>query len=658
MALTKPRSAPVSQTPSAPRPSAANQGSQGARANQPMMDLFADDDDTSCDLTDETLVYRREVPAAPEPKSKAPPIGKRTSASVRSPIVLKGAPSQPAPPPPKSSPPPSERHGPKAVEMRNDPPAAVAAPTAPAVVVMAEAPPSVEQPSRVATASAGISHPKTYAFALDSQGLPIELGSGRHCCVFLGEEFWPGQDTAFRQQVAIKMLRADATEMDIKRFEDMNAALSRAQGHSQIIRLFAAGKCVDGDFIPEQLKGKVLPNYLVVERMDLSLEEYLEGHRSTGDAGDISGFDPDQRIRTVLDFLIPVASAIEYAHLVRDTCHGDVRPGNIMLRMPDARLEGSNLELRLANFAASNAIQNDARTPSHHSETSASGALSFLSPEQETASVEVVVHVQQGSDQVEFLDNSHVQGIPNDYFAVLGHGETYRIAIVARTHKSLTLSEPYRGPTQKNARARINKQIGRPTDIYSLGAVLYYLASGAYASPKALYYAFLRFIEYNDPSEDNTIAAYLDHEYAVLRSIQAQAARDRSPGHGMGRVSAQCHYLGRYGEMIDPRIMSIVARCMIRNKPDSYCQSHDLTTRGISALVKNLKTLRATLDVSSDLVLPDSPMLDRQEAFRAWIRHAMSAIRTAQRRLHVFWLVLKPKMAARFARRKPTELDD
>jgi hypothetical protein len=34
--------------------------------------------------------------------------------------------------------------------------------------------------------------------------------------------------------------------------------------------------------------------------------------------------------------------------------------------------------------------------------------------------------------------------------------------------------------------------------------------------------------------------------------------------------------------------MLIIAKCMIRNKPDSYCQAHDLETRGISDLVGDL----------------------------------------------------------------------
>jgi hypothetical protein len=37
--------------------------------------------------------------------------------------------------------------------------------------------------------------------------------------------------------------------------------------------------------------------------------------------------------------------------------------------------------------------------------------------------------------------------------------------------------------------------------------------------------------------------------------------------------------------------MMIIAKAMIRNKPDSYCLSYDLRTTGISAMVHDLLSL-------------------------------------------------------------------
>ncbi len=50
-------------------------------------------------------------------------------------------------------------------------------------------------------------------------------------------------------------------------------------------------------------------------------------------------------------------------------------------------------------------------------------------------------------------------------------------------------------------------------------------------------------------------------------------------------------YLDGNGDLIDPFVMKIIARCMIRNKPDSYCQAHEIETRGISSLVSDLVDL-------------------------------------------------------------------
>jgi hypothetical protein len=43
--------------------------------------------------------------------------------------------------------------------------------------------------------------------------------------------------------------------------------------------------------------------------------------------------------------------------------------------------------------------------------------------------------------------------------------------------------------------------------------------------------------------------------------------------------------------------MRLVAKCMIRNKPDSYCAAHDIDTTGISDLVQDLIDLYAMFGV-------------------------------------------------------------
>jgi hypothetical protein len=133
-------------------------------------------------------------------------------------------------------------------------------------------------------------------------------------------------------------------------------------------------------------------------------------------------------------------------------------------------------------------------------------------------------------------------------------------------------------------RGRVLKSVGRPADIYSLGAVFYYLISGAYANPKTLYDAFHKFIEYEKRDENNSIEAYIDHEYRTsINSLRApkkgQGAPEVAPAD---RFFSYKHYLDGNGELIDPTIMLIIAKAMIRNKPDSYCQAWDVRTTGIA----------------------------------------------------------------------------
>jgi serine/threonine protein kinase len=169
----------------------------------------------------------------------------------------------------------------------------------------------------------------------------------------------------------------------------------------------------------------------------------------------------------------------------------------------------------------------------------------------------------------------------------------YSIAASDRARKKILLNRPFAEPSEVNVRGRVVKSVGRPADIYSLGAVFYYLISGAYANPKNLFDAFRQFVEYEKRDENNSIAAYVDHEYRQIQNIRTpkadgQGAPDLAPED---RFFSFKHYLDGNGELIEPAIMMIIAKAMIRNKPDSYCLSYDLRTTGISAMVHDLLSL-------------------------------------------------------------------
>lgn len=433
---------------------------------------------------------------------------------------------------------------------------------------------------------------RAYAFVLDARGVPIEIGSGRFAKAFLGEERWLESKTDFRRYVVIKMLQRGVTDEDRTRFQIEKELLERVQGHPNIITLYASGESDDPEFIPPPIRDKVENDFVILERLDMSLEERLKGSRSRGKRDELLACEMKDRLFRVLDYMIPVASAVEYAHLVRNICHRDIKPANILVGLPDTNLRGSTLEVRLADFNVAK-LHDDEVSFQVTSLKAVPGTLFFQSPEQEMNVIELLVNVAQGSPEVEFFEDFYIQIAKNDTFALYNRGEQYQVQYADRAKKRIVLDRPYRDGTETNVRAKVQKSVGRPADIYSLGALLYYLISGAYANPKTLYDAFHNFIEYEQGGdENNTIEGYLAHEYSVIDSLRAPKA----DGAGVNvapadRFFSYKHYLDGNGDLIDPHVMKIIAKCMIRNKPDSYCQPHEIDTRGVSDLVQDLVDL-------------------------------------------------------------------
>jgi serine/threonine protein kinase len=250
-------------------------------------------------------------------------------------------------------------------------------------------------------------------------------------------------------------------------------------------------------------------------------------------------------------------------------------------------LRGSTLEVRLADFNVAKLHDGDVSIQMTQLKM-VPGTLFFQSPEQETNVIELLVNVQQGSPEVEFFEDFYIQISKNDTFSLFNRGDQYAVLYADRARKRIMLGKPYRGPSETNVRARIQKSVSRPADIYSLGAMFYYLISGAYANPKTLYDTFHKFIEYERNEESNTIESYLAHEYSVINSLRAPKAEGGADVAPADRFFTFKHYLDGNGELIDPHVMKIIAKCMIRSKPDSYCQAQEVETRGISDLVNDL----------------------------------------------------------------------
>ncbi len=452
--------------------------------------------------------------------------------------------------------------------------------------------PSGQVSGMIAQPTPYVSRSRIYAFVVDETGLPIELGSGRFAKCYLGEERWVESKTTLRRPVALKCLQKGVSGEDQMRFQMEKEILERVQGHPNIVELLGSGEGDSNGFIPPAVRDRVENDFMILELLDMSLEERLKGARQKRRRDDLLAVPLRERIFRVMEYIVPVATAVEFAHLVRDTCHRDIKPANILVKLPDPNLRGSQMKIKLADFNVGKVADSDIDMSMTRFQA-VPGTLYFQSPEQETNTFELLVNVTQGSPEVEFFEDFYIDIFENDTFALFNRNEMYSIAAADRTRKKILLNRPFAETSEINVRGRVVKSVGRPADIYSLGAVFYYLISGAYANPKNLFDAFRKFVEYEKRDENNSIAAYIDHEYRTIQNMRApkvegQGANELAPED---RFFSYKHYLDGNGELIDPTIMLIIAKAMIRNKPDSYCLSHDLRTTGISAMVHDLLSL-------------------------------------------------------------------
>jgi len=436
-----------------------------------------------------------------------------------------------------------------------------------------------------------VSRTRSYAFVMDENGQPIELGSGRFAKAFLGEERWVESKTAYRRNVAIKVLQSGVSPEDVMRFQLEKEILERVQGHENIVEILASGESDNPNFIPPQLRGVVENDFMVLELFDLSLEEWLKGSRMKRRRDDLLSLNSRDRLFRVLEYMLPIASAIEYAHLVRDTCHRDIKPANVLLRLPTPMLHGSRMIVKLADFNVGK-VRDPEMNVSMTQYQSVPGTLYFQSPEQETNTLELLVNVEQGSPEVEYFEDFYIDLFENDTFSLYNRQQGYTIAGADRSRKRIILAHPYAERSESSVRAKVTKSVGRPADIYSLGALFYYLISGAYANPKTLHDSFRKFIEYEKREETNTVTSYIEHEYGIVQNMRAPrpdgAVVEMAPED---RFFSYKHYLDGNGELIEQKVMVAIGRAMIRNKPDSYCLSWDLRTEGITQFVHELNML-------------------------------------------------------------------
>ncbi len=522
------------------------------------------------DVTVPTTLTSVEPPA----KTKPPPPPLPAKPSIRPKSGLASAfPSKPATPAVAPSP-----------SVAPSPPSAPASASESARV---KATPSLVPPGAPATrarTSAEFQRSRTYAFAVDDDDRPVVLGSGRFARLYLGYERREESASHQERAVVIKMLQKDLEDDDVTRFRQEKSLLEYLQGHPSIVELLASGT-IDESTLPDPVKANCEGDFLVLEKLDMTLQERVKGSRDPKMKEDLAALGVHERLLRVLEYVIPVASAVEFAHLVRNVCHRDINPSNVFLKLPDPKLAGGAMQVRLGDFSA-------ARRDHHEGVTrigaAVPGTTYFQSPEQETNLIGLLVDVKQGSRDVEYFEDFFVDVAKNDTFALVNRDHEYVIREVDRAKKRIVLETPFAQASETQVRARVQKRVGRPADIYAVGALLYYLMSGASRNPKALNDTFRKFDEYDRPGSTYAIEEYLRSEYDAL-----EAARSRSDGGGATGVFRYQHFLDANDEPIPFEVMRIVARCMIRNKEDSYCASDDLDTTAITDVVRDLLALHS-----------------------------------------------------------------
>jgi serine/threonine protein kinase len=444
---------------------------------------------------------------------------------------------------------------------------------------------------------------RTYSFVVDGGGRPVVIGSGRYARVFLGEEHWLESLTDVKRLVVIKMLHKNVSPDDANRFRMEKELLERVSGHPNIVEVLASGLCTDPR-LPPAITSVCDGEFVILERLDLTLEERLRGSRDPEEREDLLALSMQDRLLRVLDYMLPVASAVEHAHIVKNVAHRDINPTNILIRLPEPGLAGSSMQVRLADFGAAKAADAPALT---RFANGAMGTMFFQSPEQETNVLELLVSVQQGSPEVAYFEDFYIDVAQNDTFAVFNGQFEYPVLYTDRARRRIVLATPYQGRNESNVRGAVQKAVGRPADIYSLGALLYYLISGAHAAsnPKTLYDAFRGFVEYETRDASDTIESFLRGEYTTMDSIRASHAVSGTKSLLTDRLFSYKHYLDANGEPIPFPVMRIVAKAMIRNKKDSYCLTHDLETTGVTDLILDLKALYSLYGITGTVLPSD-----------------------------------------------------
>ena len=173
-----------------------------------------------------------------------------------------------------------------------------------------------------------------------------------------------------------------------------------------------------------------------------------------------------ERLFRVLDYLMPVATALEFAHLERNACHRDVKPANVLLRLPSPRLRGSRFAVKLADFNVGKTADDGDLTMTRIYVVP--GTMFFQSPEQETGVLELLVNVERGDTEIEYFEDFYTDIDRNDTFQLFNRDEVYGIVAADRSASGSSSTGPTPSPTRPTSAPRWSRRwADRPTSTRS-----------------------------------------------------------------------------------------------------------------------------------------------------------------------------------------------
>ncbi len=397
------------------------------------------------------------------------------------------------------------------------------------------------------------------------------------------------------------------------------------------------------------------------------------------------------RNHTVLKLFIKIVQSIQYLH-GKGEAHRDIKPGNIFFRHTDGLPLRVDVKLADLGYVTNSGIIEGGDTLKGGSEQ-APGSPFYRAPEQADLPIEVRVTVDSGDTRLVTGKGSKISNIQaSDWLFVAdlfdetasyhiepGTDENtsqreeraqrtrdlrseyrdrryYRIDAANLDEQSgqfsLKLEKGVATPERYDLQAQISKNTGFHTDIYSLGAILYDLASGG-RNPEHFYTYCLKVFTNQFGVNDELIPNSIDEVLEILAPVNRNQPRElhnkprlmwmlsttknidalieeilRSSYVDSAEVEVKKKIrdyrfrtfdvvnillTDKRGEQIPREIVRIIVRCMLRDKEGSFCHSRDgwgaFSSPG-RPIVKDLEDEVNTL-LGGQFRLPDRHFPDR-----------------------------------------------